>query len=107
MLDPTPHTPLPYSTPAPLLDLRSDPLPPPQQSGLAPDMMDSIISLLVQDNLDLGCSVIERAATDKAMRDVDKLLQLVSRQTMGGLEMAQGEKAVVADRGRRDGMCGK
>lgn len=44
-------------------------------SGLAPDMLERIVAMLVQDNLDLGCSVIERAATEKAMRDVDKLLQ--------------------------------
>jgi hypothetical protein len=30
--------------------------------------------LLVNDNLDLGCTIIERAATDKAVRDIDKSL---------------------------------
>jgi CCR4-NOT transcription complex subunit 1 len=29
---------------------------------------------LVNDNLDLGCTIIERAATDKAVRDIDKSL---------------------------------
>ncbi|KAG1667787.1 hypothetical protein FOA52_010824 [Chlamydomonas sp. UWO 241] len=43
--------------------------------GLAPDMLDSIVGLLATDNLDLGCSAIERAATEKAARDVDNLLQ--------------------------------
>ena len=38
-------------------------------------MLDSVVSVVVADNLDLGCTVIERAATDKAVRDVDKLLQ--------------------------------
>lgn len=30
--------------------------------------------MLVNDNLELGCSIIERAATDKAVRDIDKSL---------------------------------
>jgi hypothetical protein len=30
---------------------------------------------VVGDNLELGCTVVERAATEKAIRDVDKLLQ--------------------------------
>jgi CCR4-NOT transcription complex subunit 1 len=30
--------------------------------------------ILVNDNLDLGCTIIERAATDKAVRDIDKSL---------------------------------
>ena len=30
--------------------------------------------MLVADNLELGCSIIERAATDKAVRDIDKNL---------------------------------
>lgn len=30
--------------------------------------------MLVTDNLELGCSIIERAATDKAVRDIDKSL---------------------------------
>ncbi|GIL66130.1 hypothetical protein Vafri_19725 [Volvox africanus] len=38
-------------------------------------MLDQIISVLVTDNLDLGCTLIERAATDKAVRDIDKSLQ--------------------------------
>ncbi|KAG2489762.1 hypothetical protein HYH03_011713 [Edaphochlamys debaryana] len=38
-------------------------------------MLDQIISVLVNDNLDLGCTLIERAATDKAVRDIDKSLQ--------------------------------
>jgi hypothetical protein len=35
--------------------------------------------LLVNDNLDLGCTIIERAATDKAVRDIDKSLAQVRR----------------------------
>lgn len=30
--------------------------------------------VLVSDNLELGCTIIERAATDKAVRDIDKSL---------------------------------
>lgn len=30
--------------------------------------------MLVSDNLELGCAIIERAATDKAVRDIDKSL---------------------------------
>eukprot|EP00798_Chlamydomonas_sp_ICE-L_P003954 gene3954-14033_t len=37
-------------------------------------VLESVVSLVVSDNLDLGCTVIERAATEKAVRDVDKLL---------------------------------
>lgn len=33
-----------------------------------------LTQLLVNDNLDLGCTIIERAATDKAVRDIDKSL---------------------------------
>lgn len=38
-------------------------------------MLESIVTIIAGDNIDLGCSVIERAATEKATRDVDKLLQ--------------------------------
>lgn len=46
-----------------------------QPAGLAQEMLESILTIIVGDNIDLGCSVIERAATEKATRDVDKLLQ--------------------------------
>ena len=38
-------------------------------------MLEQVVNVVVADNLDLGCNIIERAATDKAVRDVDKLLQ--------------------------------
>ncbi|PNH04056.1 CCR4-NOT transcription complex subunit 1 [Tetrabaena socialis] len=38
-------------------------------------MLEQLISVLVNDNLDLGCTLIEKAATDKAVRDIDKSLQ--------------------------------
>ena len=46
-----------------------------QPAGLAQEMLESILTIIVGDNIDLGCSVIERAATEKATREVDKLLQ--------------------------------
>jgi CCR4-NOT transcription complex subunit 1 len=33
---------------------------------------DQIISLLVQDNLDIACSAIEKAAMERAVSDVDE-----------------------------------
>jgi CCR4-NOT transcription complex subunit 1 len=33
---------------------------------------DQIISLLVQDNLDIACSAIEKAAMERAVTDVDE-----------------------------------
>lgn len=48
--------------------------------GLANNPLMSVVAsllllqLLVNDNLDLGCTIIERAATDKAVRDIDKSL---------------------------------
>jgi len=46
----------------------------PHAGGLEAGVLDSVANVVVQDNLDLGCTIIERAATDKAVRDVDKLL---------------------------------
>ncbi len=34
-----------------------------------------VVTVVVQDNLENCCQVFERAATDKAVRDVDKQLQ--------------------------------
>jgi len=33
---------------------------------------DQVISLLVQDNLDIACSAIEKAAMERAVTDVDE-----------------------------------
>jgi hypothetical protein len=41
--------------------------------------------LLVNDNLDLGCTIIERAATDKAVRDIDKSLAQVRGRHLSAL----------------------
>jgi hypothetical protein len=43
------------------------------------------LQLLVNDNLDLGCTIIERAATDKAVRDIDK--SLAQAYEVGGAAM--------------------
>ncbi|KAJ9513070.1 hypothetical protein QJQ45_029442, partial [Haematococcus lacustris] len=37
-------------------------------------VVEQVAAVVCNDNLDLGCAIIERAATDKAVRDVDKLL---------------------------------
>lgn len=37
--------------------------------------LEGYVGQLVNDNLDLGCSVIERAATDKSVHDVDLMLK--------------------------------
>eukprot|EP00878_Enallax_costatus_P004430 GHUV01004670.1.p1 GENE.GHUV01004670.1~~GHUV01004670.1.p1 ORF type:complete len:958 (+),score=366.58 GHUV01004670.1:54-2876(+) len=42
--------------------------------SLTPPCCLLLLQLLVNDNLDLGCTIIERAATDKAVRDIDKSL---------------------------------
>lgn len=52
-------------------------------------MLDQIVSVVVSDNLDLGCTLIERAATDKAVRDIDKSLQ-VRAQARAGMLAAAG-----------------
>lgn len=44
------------------------------QPSMDPAMLAQAVELLVNDNLDLGCTIIERAATDKAVRDIDKSL---------------------------------
>lgn len=37
-------------------------------------ILESTSQLVSQDNLDLGCTIIEKAATDKAVRDIDERL---------------------------------
>ena len=40
-------------------------------------ILEQTMSIVSQDNLDLGCNIIEKAATDKAIRDIDdRLLQV-------------------------------
>lgn len=36
--------------------------------------MEQAVQILAADNLDLACTLIERAATDKAVRDTDEQL---------------------------------
>ncbi|KAF5831048.1 CCR4-Not complex component, Not1-domain-containing protein [Dunaliella salina] len=45
-----------------------------QASVMDAGVIEQVVGVVVADNLDLGCVVIERAATEKAVRDVDKLL---------------------------------
>lgn len=46
-----------------------------QHGSIDQTTAESVVNVVVADNLDLGCTIIERAATEKAIRDVDKLLQ--------------------------------
>ncbi len=36
--------------------------------------LENAVEVLTQDNLELGCTVIEKTATDKALRDIDERL---------------------------------
>ena len=48
-----------------------------QQLGakISPDHVEGIVQKCVGDNLDLGCMLIVKAATEKAMRDIDERLR--------------------------------
>jgi len=37
-------------------------------------LLEQTMTIVSQDNLDLGCTIIEKAATDKAVRDIDERL---------------------------------
>lgn len=45
------------------------------QGNVEQNMIEQAVQLVVNENLELGCTIIERAATDKAVRDIDKSLQ--------------------------------
>ncbi len=36
--------------------------------------LDHAVTILINDNLELACAVIEKTATDKAVRDIDERL---------------------------------
>ncbi len=55
----------------------------PQIGNADATMLDGVVSVVVGENLDLGCSFIERAATEKAVKDVDKLLASVREASAG------------------------
>ena len=42
--------------------------------GLEPAALDNAVNTVTADNLDLGCRMIEKAAHDKAVRDIDERL---------------------------------
>ncbi|CAD7696161.1 unnamed protein product [Ostreobium quekettii] len=44
------------------------------QSVLDPSILEQTINIVINDNLDLGCTIIERASTDKAIKEVDERL---------------------------------
>ncbi|XP_024374833.1 uncharacterized protein [Physcomitrium patens] len=44
------------------------------QTALAQDVLEQAVNLVTNDNLDLGCAVIEKAATEKAQRDLEEVI---------------------------------
>ncbi|XP_022944795.1 CCR4-NOT transcription complex subunit 1-like isoform X1 [Cucurbita moschata] len=42
-----------------------------QGLGVASDLLEQAVQLVTNDNLDLGCAIIEQAATDKAIQTID------------------------------------
>lgn len=44
------------------------------QDVLDPGLLDQTILTVITDNLDLGCTIIEKASTDKAIKEVDERL---------------------------------
>ncbi|KAF5731634.1 Ccr4-not transcription complex putative isoform 1 [Tripterygium wilfordii] len=42
-----------------------------QNLGIANELLEQAVQLVTNDNLDLGCAVIEQAATDKAIQTID------------------------------------
>lgn len=42
-----------------------------QNLGVASDLLEQAVQLVTNDNLDLGCAIIEQAATDKAIQTID------------------------------------
>jgi len=44
------------------------------QAGVEPAVVDQVVQVCAAENLELGCILIEKAATEKAMRDIDEAL---------------------------------
>ena len=42
--------------------------------SLERDTLDNAVAVLTADNLELGCSVIEKTTADKAIREIDERL---------------------------------
>ncbi|KAJ7514921.1 hypothetical protein O6H91_23G065800 [Diphasiastrum complanatum] len=45
-----------------------------QALSISGKVLDQAVQIVTNDNLDLGCAVIEKAATEKALRDLDETL---------------------------------
>ncbi|KAH9287615.1 hypothetical protein KI387_031732 [Taxus chinensis] len=45
-----------------------------QQLNVAGEVLEQAVQLVTNDNLDLGCAVIEQAATEKALRDLEDVI---------------------------------
>ncbi|KAG0585985.1 hypothetical protein KC19_2G054300 [Ceratodon purpureus] len=44
------------------------------QTAISQDVLEQAVNLVTNDNLDLGCAVIEKAATEKAQRDLEEVI---------------------------------
>lgn len=53
-----------------------------QALNITGDVLEQAVLLVTNDNLDLGCAVIEKAATEKALRDIEEVIgaKLVHRR---------------------------
>jgi CCR4-NOT transcription complex subunit 1 len=45
-----------------------------QQAGTDAQLMEQVVQVCSSDNLELGCTLIEKAATEKAVRDIEEAL---------------------------------
>jgi len=45
-----------------------------QQAGVDSQLMEHVVQVCSADNLELGCTLIEKAATEKAVRDIEEAL---------------------------------
>lgn len=44
------------------------------QTAISHEVLEQAVNLVTNDNLDLGCAVIEKAATEKAQRDLEEVI---------------------------------
>lgn len=63
-----------------------------QSGGVDQNLMEQIVQVCSNENLELGCMLIEKAATEKAIRDIDEALapaiQLRRRHNESGTQFA-------------------
>ena len=45
-----------------------------QQAAIDPQLLEQVTQVCSSDNLELGCTLIEKAATEKAVRDIEEAL---------------------------------